>query len=121
MFPLTSVNNIRLSQGISESPKNGEASRSVRRRQSVNVLIKFFQMKKQIHVVSNPERGGWDAKRPNADRSSRHFDTKNEALEWSKNLAKKEGLELIPHGRDGKIQNPNSYGNDPCPPKDTRH
>ena len=46
MFPLTSVNNIRLSQGISESPKNGEASRSVRRRQSVNVLIKFFQMKK---------------------------------------------------------------------------
>ena len=30
-------------------------------------------------------------------------------------------LELIPHGMDGKIQNPNSYGNDPCPPRDTKH
>ena len=29
--------------------------------------------------------------------------------------------ELIPHGKDGKIQNLNSYGNDPYPPKDTKH
>lgn len=78
-------------------------------------------MRKEIHIVSNPNRGGWDAKRPNADRASKHFDTKKEAMEWSRNLAKREGLELIPHGTDGKIQNPNSYGNDPCPPKDTRH
>lgn len=78
-------------------------------------------MRKEIHVVSNPDRGGWDAKRPNADRASKHFDTKKEAMDWSRGLAKKEGLELIPHGKDGKIQNPNSYGNDPCPPKDTRH
>ncbi len=78
-------------------------------------------MKKEIHIVSNPNRGGWDAKRPNADRASKHFHTKKEAMEWSRDLAKREGLELIPHGTDGKIQNPNSYGNDPCPPKDTRH
>lgn len=77
-------------------------------------------MRKEIHIVSNPNRGGWDAKRPNADRASKHFDTKKEAMEWSRNLANKEGLELIPHGTDGKIQNPNSYGNDPYPPKDTR-
>ena len=78
-------------------------------------------MRKEIHIVSNPNRGGWDAKRPNADRASKHFDTKKEAMEWSRDLAKREGLELIPHGTDGKIQNPNSYGNDPCPPKDTKH
>lgn len=78
-------------------------------------------MRKEIHIVSNPNRGGWDAKRPNADRASKHFDTKKEAMEWSRDLAKREGLELIPHGTDGKIHNPNSYGNDPCPPKDTRH
>ena len=42
-------------------------------------------------------------------------------MEWGRELAKKEGLELIPHGIDGKIQNPNSYGNDPCPTKDTKH
>ena len=42
-------------------------------------------------------------------------------MEWSHNYAKKEGLELIPHGMDGKIQNPNSYGSDSYPPKDTKH
>ena len=78
-------------------------------------------MRKEIHIVSNPNRGGWDAKRPNADRASKHFDTKKEAMEWGRDLAKREGLELIPHGTDGKIQNPNIYGNDPCPPKDTKH
>ena len=26
--------------------------------------------------------------------------------------------ELIPHRKDGTIQNPDSHGNDPCPPKD---
>ena len=58
-------------------------------------------MRKEIHIVSNPNRGGWDAKRPNADRASKHFDTKKEAMEWSRDLAKREGLELIPHGADG--------------------
>jgi hypothetical protein len=28
---------------------------------------------------------------------------------------------LIPHLRDGRIQNPNSHGNDPCPPRDKVH
>nr|WP_238315190.1 DUF2188 domain-containing protein [Segatella maculosa] len=55
-------------------------------------------MRKEIHVVSNPD-GGWDAKRPNADRASKHFETKKEAMDWGRNLAKKEGAELIPHGR----------------------
>jgi len=56
-------------------------------------------MRKEIHVVSNPD-GGWDAKRPNADRASKHFETKKEAMDWGRNLAKKEGAELIPHGKD---------------------
>lgn len=78
-------------------------------------------MKKQIHIVSNPDRGGWDAKRPHADRASKHFETKQEALDWSRELAKKEGLEMIPHRKDGQIQNPNSYGNDPTSIIDTKH
>lgn len=78
-------------------------------------------MRKEIHILSNPNRGGWDAKRPHADRASKHFKTKKDAMNWCQELAKKEGLELIPHGTNGKFQNPNSYGYDPCPPKDTRH
>jgi len=78
-------------------------------------------MRKELHVVPNSDRGGWDAKRQNAERASRHFVNKADAMAWSRNLAKKDGLELIPHRKDGKIQNPNSYGNDPCPPKDKKH
>jgi hypothetical protein len=78
-------------------------------------------MKKQIHVVPNSDRGGWDAKRPNAERVSKHFEKKQEAIDGSRELAKKEGLEMIPHRKDGQIQNPNSYGNDPSSIIDTKH
>ena len=71
--------------------------------------------------VPNSDRGGWDAKRPNAERASKHFEIKQEAIDWSRELAKKEGLEMIPHRKDGHIQNPNSYGNDPSSIIDTKH
>jgi hypothetical protein len=73
--------------------------------------------RKERHVVHNPD-GGWDSKKNNAQRVSRHFETKEDAMVWSKQKSKEEGSELIPHRMDGSIQNPNSYGNDPCPPKD---
>jgi hypothetical protein len=83
--------------------------------------IKFYNMtRKERHVVFNPDRGGWDSKRENAQRVSKHFDTKQEALDWSRNKAKEEGSELIPHKKDGTLQNPDSYGNDPNPPKDKK-
>lgn len=41
-------------------------------------------------------------------------------MDWSQEKAKQEKSELIPHGKDGKIQNPNSNGNDPKPPKDKK-
>ncbi|MCZ4410533.1 DUF2188 domain-containing protein [Cryomorphaceae bacterium 1068] len=77
--------------------------------------------RKEIHIVPNKERGGWDAKKNNAERASKHFDKKDEAMQWGKEKAKQDGAELIPHKRDGRIQNPNSYGNDPNPPKDKKH
>jgi hypothetical protein len=76
--------------------------------------------RKERHIVPNAERSGWDSKRENAERVSKHFETKKEALDWSRPKARQEGSELIPHGRDGKIQNPNSFGKDPCPPKDKK-
>lgn len=42
-------------------------------------------------------------------------------MNWSRDQAIKEGRELIPHGKDGKIQNPNSHDEDPCPPKDKKN
>lgn len=73
--------------------------------------------RKERHVVPNKD-GGWDSKRENAERASKHFETKEEAMSWSRDKSKDEGSELIPHRKDGTIQSPDSHGNDPCPPKD---
>lgn len=77
--------------------------------------------RKEIHVVPNTDKWGWDAYKPELSKISKHFDKKQNAMEWSRNQAIKEERELIPHGMDGKIQNPNSYGKDPCPPKDKKN
>ncbi|HBN04635.1 MAG TPA: hypothetical protein DD434_02445 [Bacteroidales bacterium] len=77
--------------------------------------------RKEIHVVPNEERGGWDAKKPELSKTSKHFENKQDAMDWSREQAKQDGRELIPPGKDGKIQNLNSYKNDPCPPKDKKH
>ena len=34
--------------------------------------------------------------------------------------AKENRAEVVIHGRDGKIRDSDSYGNDPCPPRDQR-
>ena len=73
--------------------------------------------RKERHVVPS-ENGGWDSKRENAQRASKHFNTKEEAMDWSRQKAKEEKSELIPHKKDGTIQDPDSYGNDSNPPKD---
>jgi len=74
---------------------------------------------KQIHVTQRPD-GTWQGKKPGADRASVVAPTKKEAMEKSREIAKNQGLELIPHKQDGKISNPNSYGKDPNPPKDKK-
>jgi len=69
------------------------------------------------HVVSNSSKGGWDVKKSGSDRASKHFDTQKEAIDWAKSRAKNQKTELYVHGKDGKIREKNSYGNDPHPPK----
>lgn len=68
------------------------------------------------HVVPNDE-GGWSSKKGGSQRASKNFETKKDAEKYSRELSKKEGSELIIHGKDGKIQRSDSHGNDPNPPK----
>lgn len=42
---------------------------------------------------------------------------KSPAVEFGRNIAKKQHTEFFNHGKDGKIQSRDSYGNDPFPPK----
>jgi uncharacterized protein YdaT len=75
--------------------------------------------KRDYHVLPSSE-GGWNVQREGGSRSSGHFDRKTEAMERGRELAQSNHTELVEHGRDGRIQGSNSYGNDPCPPKDTK-
>jgi hypothetical protein len=74
---------------------------------------------KDVFVV--PAGENWGVRRPNKNKLSKKFDTKNEAIEYGKELAKKDKSELTILKKDGKIQNKNSYGNDPYPPKDKKY
>jgi len=47
--------------------------------------------------------------------------TKSEAEEKAREIAKNQRSEVVIYGKNGKIQDRDSYGNDPCPPKDKKH
>lgn len=68
-----------------------------------------------------PSEDGWAVKREKADRASALTDNKAEADKIGRDMAKREGGELIIHGKDGKIQDSDSFGNDPNPPHDKKH
>lgn len=74
--------------------------------------------KSSNHVV--PSSKGWAVKKSGATRASAVFKTKEEAKKYGTELSKKEKTELFIHKKDGTIQNRNSFGNDPCPPRDAK-
>lgn len=65
--------------------------------------------------------GDWRLRRDGSERSSGIFDTQGEAADRGRGLARDAGVDLVIHGRDGKIRSKDSYGNDPNPPKDREH
>ncbi|MGR6329579.1 DUF2188 domain-containing protein [Sphingomonas sp. XXL09] len=72
-------------------------------------------MAKGQHVV--PNAGGWGVKKAGASRASSVHTTQAEAIAAATQIARNQKTELYIHGRDGRIRERNSYGNDPHPPK----
>jgi uncharacterized protein YdaT len=72
--------------------------------------------RKEIHIV--PSGKDWAVKRPGADRASSVHPTQSDASRRAHDIGRREHAEVITHGRDGKIRESDSYGNDPCPPRD---
>ncbi len=68
-----------------------------------------------------PHKDGWATKKEGNDKASKVFDKKSDAVDSGRESANKGKTELIIHGKDGKIQDSDSYGNDPNPPKDKKH
>ena len=47
--------------------------------------------------------------------------TQSTAIGAGKSVAKMDRVDLVVHGRDGRIRSKDSYGRDPLPPRDREH
>ena len=75
--------------------------------------------KKDIHVV--PHQDGWATRKEGASRAGSVHRTQKEAQQKAGEQAKRERVEVVTHGKNGKKRDSDSYGNDPFPPKDRKH
>lgn len=73
---------------------------------------------KNVHVVQRGDQ--WGTLREGAKRASNLHDTQAEAIKAGRDMAREGKGELLVHGRDNLIRERDSYGNDPCPPKDKK-
>jgi hypothetical protein len=72
---------------------------------------------KNLHTVFNSDSGRWENKiEGSVDPISTHR-TKELATDKGEKISEDRKVEHIIHGKDGKIQGRNSYGNDPFPPR----
>ena len=70
---------------------------------------------KNQHVVKHPE--GWAVKGAGNKKATQIAETQKEAIGIAKQIARNQHSELLIHGRNGRIREKNSYGNDSFPPK----
>lgn len=67
-----------------------------------------------------PTEDGWGIRKEKSEKLTKKFDTKAEAVKKATEIAKNQKSELTILKKDGTIQNKNSFGNDPNPPKDKK-
>jgi hypothetical protein len=71
-----------------------------------------------VHVVQR--ENGWGTLREGGQRASQVYGTQAQAIDAGRQMARQGQGELLIHGQDGRIRARDSYGNDPCPPKDSK-
>lgn len=70
---------------------------------------------KGVHV--SPRDGRWAVEREGSQRASSLHDTQAEAEAGGRATARREQVEFYLHGRDRRIRERDSYGNDRNPPR----
>jgi len=69
----------------------------------------------------SPHKNGWSVKSEGSKRASHVLPTQGEAIGVARSKAINEKSDVIIKNRENRIRDRDSYGNDPCPPKDNRH
>lgn len=75
--------------------------------------------KKNVHVVPNGNR--WAVKPEGAAKPLSTHRTQELAANAGKKVAQQNQSELVIHRPNGQIRDKDSFGNDPCPPKDKKN
>ena len=75
--------------------------------------------KKNIHIV--PAEKGWAVKREGQQQPLSTHRTQENADKAGRPIARRDGVEIVIHGRDGQIRDKDSFGGDPNPPTDRKH
>jgi hypothetical protein len=75
--------------------------------------------KKNIHVVPNGKR--WAVKPEGAEKPVSNHQIQLAAAQAGRKVAKQNQSELVIHRPNGQIRDKDSYGKDPCPPRDSKH
>jgi uncharacterized protein YdaT len=78
-----------------------------------------MQKGRNQHVT--PKGGSWQVKGAGNEKATSTTNTQKQAIEIAKGIAENQKTEVVIHGRDGKIRDKDSYGNDPVPPVDKKH
>ncbi|MFH6983106.1 DUF2188 domain-containing protein [Marinoscillum luteum] len=76
-------------------------------------------MGKNQHVVKTGS--GWSVKGAGNQKATKTTSTQKQAIQVAREIAKNQKSEVVIHGRDGKIRDKDSYGNDPNPPRDKKY
>ena len=76
-------------------------------------------MSKNQHVV--PHNGQWAVRGEGNQKVTSNHNTQAETISAARGIAINQQSEVVIHRPDGRIRDKDSYGNDPCPPRDTKH
>lgn len=71
------------------------------------------------HVIPDPG-GGWVVRRGGSERASKHFDRRQDAIEWGRQVSQNQQTELVIHRSDGTIREKDSDNQYPLPLHDDR-
>jgi hypothetical protein len=71
----------------------------------------------ETHHVVPHSSGGWDVRRGGAERASGHFERKQQAVDFGREVSRNQQTELRIHNQNGRIAKSDSHGGDPNPPR----
>lgn len=69
----------------------------------------------------SPRNGKWAVHGEGNTRDTALYNTQREAIDRAIDIAKNKGGEVIVQRQTGQIRSKDSYGHDPCPPRDQEH